>query len=78
GPVGSALKLELQRDASEWEATLTRAPIKVESTFGTMVDGDVAYVQIRSFGETTIPRLDALLRELVGKKPVGLVLDLRG
>lgn len=78
GPRRSKVMLMMQRDTTEWEATLVRAPIRVESVFGQVVDGDIGYVQIRSFGENTVARLDALLAELAAKRPTGLVIDLRG
>jgi len=78
GPKGSSLRLMLQRDADEWEATLTRAPIRLDSVHGQMIDGDMGYVRIDAFGAQTLAKLDRVLAELKAQRPKGLVLDLRG
>ncbi|TNF33300.1 MAG: S41 family peptidase [Deltaproteobacteria bacterium] len=78
GPKDSKITLMLQRDTEEWEATLTRAPVRVDSVFGQLLDGGLGYVRIDAFGAHTVARLDAVLAELKAKGPKGLVLDLRG
>jgi carboxyl-terminal processing protease len=39
--------------------------------------GDIAYIQLNTFGDTTSRELRDALRELMAKNPKGLILDLR-
>jgi carboxyl-terminal processing protease len=49
----------------------------MKSATGKMLDNDIAYIQITTFGEKTTPELLATLKELMAKNPKGIILDLR-
>jgi len=49
----------------------------VPSVISKMLEGDVAYIRLYTFGETTTKELRAALDTLLAEKPVGLILDLR-
>ncbi len=78
GPAGSTVKLKIQRGKEKpFEVTIQRAKIIVPSVSGKMLENDLAYVQIFTFGEKTTRDLRSTLKELMAKKPKGMILDLR-
>lgn len=77
GPSGSRVALEVQRDAEERQLELVRQAIRIESVVGERLEGDVAYVRIRSFSKTTLASLDGLLQRWAARPIAGLILDLR-
>lgn len=81
GPVGSDIKVTIRRQtvAEPIQLSLTRASIKVQSVRFRAED-NIGYIRISSFNEQTQPGLDkamAKLKEQVGPKLAGYVLDLR-
>ena len=81
GPVGSDIKVTIRRlNVNEpIQLNLTRASIKVQSV-RSRVEQNVGYIRISSFNEQTQPGLDKAmtkLKEQLGNKLVGYVLDLR-
>ena len=80
GPVNSAIKLTIRREnVDAFDITLNRAVVKVQSV-RYRAEGDIGYVRITSFTEQTESGLKtavAKIREQVGTKLKGFVLDLR-
>lgn len=81
GPVGSDIKVTIRRQAvaEPIQLSLTRASIKVQSVRFRAED-NIGYIRISSFNEQTQPGLDkamAKLKEQIGPKLAGYVLDLR-
>lgn len=79
GPAGSTVILTILREGVEepFDITVTRASIKVSSAEGKMLDDNIAYVKVRTFGEQTDKELTAVLKDLMKNKPAGMILDLR-
>jgi carboxyl-terminal processing protease len=79
GPKGTEVTLTILRKGQEepFDVTLTREKIEVPSVTGKMLDNNIGYVQIATFGDKTGDELKAVLKDLLAKKPVGLVVDLR-
>ena len=79
GPAGTAVHLSILREgeAELLEFDVTREKIIIVSASGKMLEGDIAYVQIISFGANTTSELLATLNELMVQNPKGIVLDLR-
>ncbi|MEN8182908.1 MAG: S41 family peptidase [Myxococcota bacterium] len=82
GPKGSKITIMVWRESFErpMPYSLVRDVVKVASVDGRMVEPGYAYVRVRSFQERTAADLaDQLsaLREEIGGKLAGLVLDLR-
>jgi len=79
GPAGSKVVLTISRKGQDkpFDVTIIRAKVVVPSVEGEMLEGDVAYIQLSTFGENTEQDLRQTLKNLLAKKPVGLVLDLR-
>ena len=80
GPKGSQIQLTIRRQGeAPFDVTITRAVITIESVRWRAED-DVGYLRITSFSEKTEAGLDKAvgrLREEVGDKLKGFVLDLR-
>lgn len=78
GPAGSQVILTILREGENapFDVPITRAKIVVKSVEYEM-KGDIAYVQLNTFGDTTSRELRDALRELMAQNPKGLVLDLR-
>jgi len=79
GPAGSTVILTVAREG-ESEAldfTIIREKIVIKSAIGEMLENDIGYVQITTFGDKTTPELRATLEELMAQNPKGLVIDLR-
>lgn len=79
GPAGSTVILTILREDVEepFDVPVTRASIKVTSAEGKMLEDNIAYVKVRTFGEQTDKELTVILKDLMKNKPVGMILDLR-
>jgi len=78
GPKGSQVTLTIQReDEPPFDVLITRASITVPSVEGKILDGNIAYVHLYIFGDTTDSDLRDVLTDLMAQNPVGLILDLR-
>ncbi len=81
GPVGTSIKILVVREGAKAPLTLSlkRDLIKIQS-IKSRSEGDVAYVRISSFAETTSDAMKAAFekeKKTIGPKLKGLVLDLR-
>ncbi len=79
GPAGSKVVLTIRRKGEDkpFDVTVVRAKVVVPSVTGKMLEGNIAYIQLSTFGENTEQDLHRTLEDLLAKKPVGVVLDLR-
>lgn len=79
GPAGTTVHLTIKRDGEEdlLEFDITRQKIEVESASGEMLENEIAYVQVTTFGMNTTPELLATLEDLMAQNPRGIILDLR-
>ena len=79
GPAGSTVTLSIQRSGVDkpFDVKIVRAQITIASVESKMLDNNVAYIKLNTFGQTTTQELTTQLKDLLAKKPQGLVLDLR-
>ncbi|MBP9483988.1 MAG: S41 family peptidase [Negativicutes bacterium] len=84
GAEGTSVVLTLERASKEnpdttetLEVTLVRENIKIKTVSGKMLEGDVGYVRLTSFSETSSADFSAKLTELDQQGMKKLVLDLR-
>ena len=79
GPAGTSVTLTILREGVEepFDVTITRAKIIVPSVEYEMLEGNVAYIRLNSFSDTSVNELHAALEDLLAQEPVGLILDLR-
>lgn len=80
GKINTDIRLTIRREGREpFEVTLTRAAIKIQSVRW-RTEKNIGYVRITSFSEQTEAGLIRAIKKLndkLGKKLIGLVLDLR-
>ena len=79
GPAGSEVVLSIQRESlpETFDVKLIRETIKVPSVYGELLEENIAYVQISTFGDNTSDELKSTLKELLVEEPIGIILDLR-
>ena len=78
GPEGTPVKLTILREGQEpFEIEILRAKIEIPSVVSEMLEDNIAYVQLTTFGEETPDELRSALKDLLEQDPVGLILDLR-
>ena len=79
GPAGTEVTLTISRNTEEqpFDVKITRQKIVVPSVTGKMLDNNIAYIQISTFGDNTEPELEKNLKELLDQNPNGLMIDLR-
>ncbi|HEX7973748.1 MAG TPA: S41 family peptidase [Anaerolineales bacterium] len=80
GPKGTTVRLTIRRPSVDqpFDVEIQRASITIPSVTGKMLDGNIAFVQLFTFGDKTSDDLRAVLKDLLAQHPAGLVLDLRG
>lgn len=87
GPAGTDVVLTIVRKTEgengiiqtgePFDVTITRAKITLKSVEYEMLENNIAYVNITTFGERTTNELKLALKDLLKQKPQGLILDLR-
>ena len=79
GPAGTKVVLTISREGvpEPFDVELERAKITIPSVTGEMLEGNIAYVQLYTFGDNTVPELRSTLKDLLDQDPDGLILDLR-
>lgn len=77
GEEGSKVELTYTRDGKEDKATLVREKIVQHSVEYEMLEGEIGYIRISSFIESTAEDFKSALEDIEDKDAKGLVLDLR-
>lgn len=79
GPKGSQVTLTIRRQGVEkpFDVTVTRAAISIPSVESKMLDDQIGYVRLLTFGEQTENDLRKALKDILAQNPKGLILDLR-
>ena len=79
GPAGSTVRLTIHREgeAKPLEFDVVRAHITIPSAEGEMLENNIGYVRIFTFGPKTTPELRSALEDLIDQGAEGLVVDFR-
>jgi carboxyl-terminal processing protease len=79
GPAGTTVILTIRREgiAEPFDVEITRAHIVIPSVEYEILDGQIAYIRLLTFGETSADDIHAALEELLAQNPRGLIFDLR-
>lgn len=79
GPSGSTVVLTIQREGVEepFDVSITRAAIIVPSVEYEMLEGNIAYISLSTFGQDSGDELHAALETVMAQNPSGLIFDLR-
>ncbi len=76
GEEGSTVAIQVLRDDTVLDLTMTRAEVSVPSVNLTMIDS-IAYVEITDFTTDTVAQFEAVLEQLQEQGATGIVFDLR-
>lgn len=78
GPAGTPVTLTIGREGEEpFDVTIVRSRIIVPSVESEMLEGNIAYVQLFTFGADSGRDLQVALEDLLAQNPSGLIVDLR-
>jgi len=79
GPAGSKVVLTIRREGEmePFDVTIIREKIIIPSIDSRMLDENIGYVQILTFGADTQSELRDNLKIILDQNPVGLIVDLR-
>ncbi len=79
GPAGSTVVLTIRREGepNPFDVTIIRGTITIPSVESEMLDDQIGYVHIITFGQDTRDELRKELEDILAQDPVGLVVDLR-
>lgn len=77
GEEGSTVNLQVKRDGNIHTYNIVRKIIITPTIRGEMLEGDIAYIGISSFGDTTTQEFRSKLEELKKENPKSFIVDLR-
>ena len=79
GPADSKVVLTIRRAGVDdpFDVEITRARIFIPSVEHEMLENNLGYVNVMTFGDDTTKELRAVLKDLLAENPSGLILDLR-
>ena len=79
GPKGTVVHLTILREGATepFDVDVERAAIVTPSVSGRMLDNNLGYIQLFTFGDSTYAETQKTLKELMAQNPSGLILDLR-
>jgi carboxyl-terminal processing protease len=78
GKKGTKVTLQVIRDGKQLDFTIVRQDIKLPSVHSEVLNGNIGYIQISTFGADTAQLVDEAAAKLQQKHVKGIVLDLRG
>jgi len=79
GPKGSLLVITVGREgvSEPFDVEVVRDAIVVPTVAGEIIEENIAYIQLYTFGDDTSRALEDTLKDLQAQDPKGLILDLR-
>jgi len=79
GPAGTTVVLTIQREGepAQFDVSVVRAAITVPSVESEILDDNIAYIQLFTFGADSSTELHSALEDILAQNPAGLILDLR-
>ena len=79
GPRGTKVKLTILREGvgEPFDVEIERASIIVPSVESRMLEDNIAYIRLYTFGDDTTKDLKEAINKLMAEQPKGLILDLR-
>ena len=77
GPAGTDVTLTIQRGEETFDVTITRQNIVVPVVDYDMLDNNIGYVALNTYGDNSTEQLRAAIADLLSQGAVGLIFDLR-
>lgn len=78
GEIGSTVDITVLRDGVELVISATRTKLSDVTVVSEMLEGNIAYVQVIQFKETTTAQFKSAIDELTAAGAVGFIFDMRG
>lgn len=78
GKAGTDVTLKILRNSLSYDIKVTRGAIHYDIVSSEILDNNIAYVKIKSFGADSSDLMNKIADELVAKNVKAIVLDLRG
>ncbi|MBP6042298.1 S41 family peptidase [Candidatus Saccharibacteria bacterium] len=77
GPGGSKLQLTILRGRDVQKVELTRASITVHNAISKIIDGDIGYIELRTFGDNSASEVRKIAEDYKAKGIKKVILDVR-
>lgn len=79
GPKGTSVVLTIYREGEDQprEVTIVRDEIKITSVSWKMLEGNIAYIELRYFNGDTASEFKRMAKEIVTQNPDHIILDMR-
>jgi carboxyl-terminal processing protease len=77
GPEGTVVSITMRRGDELIDFDITRARITIPNVESRILDGDIAYVRLNQFTDSSREDIDRAFEELDVRKRAGLIFDLR-
>ncbi len=79
GPAGTKVILTIRREgvSEPFDVEITRARITIPSVESRMLDNQIGYVKLLTFGDDSRDELRKAIEKLLEEQPVGIIFDLR-
>jgi len=78
GEEGTYVNLKIKRGELQSEVRVQRSLLELPTVEAELLEGNIAYIRIYSFGTDTDEELKKYLKELESKNPKGYIIDIRG
>jgi len=77
GKEGTKVKLLIQRGQEKKDFEITREKIQIKNVKWEVKEGDIGYIEIAQFDETSAPKFKEAVNDLISKNIKGLIVDVR-
>ena len=77
GPAGTDVRVTFLRDGKKMDTKITRQTIHVEFVSHRMLEGNIGYIMVSEFEETTSDQFKEAIDDLTSQGMKGLIVDLR-
>ncbi|MDY4190850.1 MAG: S41 family peptidase [Oscillospiraceae bacterium] len=77
GEEGTRVTLTVRRDNEDTEIPVTRRKVDIPTVFSRIIDGDVGYVRISEFSDSTASQFDKQVDTLIAQGATALIFDVR-
>lgn len=77
GEKGTDVTLTTFRDSQQREITITRDDIDVPNAEGEVLEGNIGYIELSTFGNDAVSEVEAIARDFQRQDVNGIVLDVR-
>lgn len=78
GEQGTDVVLTIFRDGESFDVTITRDVIVVPNASGEVLEGNIGYIDLDTFGNDSTQQVNELAQQFAAQNVNGIVLDLRG